>query len=83
MNPNTRIQFRATEAVEELIAAIEGARIAGDYALVETQAPTAVLATLTSRASERGLELPELTVTRRTLEEAYLTLVGEAEQAEA
>jgi ABC-2 type transport system ATP-binding protein len=83
MNPNTRIQFRTTEAVEDLIAGIEGASILGDYVLVETHAPTAVLAALTSRASKRGLELPELTVTRRTLEEAYLTLVGEAEQAGA
>jgi ABC-2 type transport system ATP-binding protein len=81
MNPNTRIQFRAVEGTSELVAGIDGARVTGDYVVVETQAPTAVLAVLTSRANNRQIELPGLTVTRRTLEEAYLTLVGEAEQA--
>jgi hypothetical protein len=45
--------------------------------------PTAVLATLTGRANDRGVELADLTVTRQTLEDAYLELVGEAEQSPA
>ena len=83
MNPNTRIRFRATDATPDLIAGIESAGIEAGYAVIETQAPTPVLATLTSRAGAHGVELPELTVLRQTLEDAYLELVGEAEQAEA
>jgi ABC-2 type transport system ATP-binding protein len=83
MNPNTRIRFRATDATPDLIAGIESAGIEAGYAVIETRAPTAVLASLTSRAGEGGVELPELTVLRQTLEDAYLELVGEAEQAEA
>jgi len=83
LNPNTHIQFRATEAVSELLQGIDGAEIAGGYVTIETSQPTGVLATLTGRAAERGIELPELTVRRQTLEDAYLELVGEAEQAEA
>ena len=44
---------------------------------------TAVLAALTSRAQARGMELPELTVRRQTLEDAYLELVGESAPEEA
>jgi ABC-2 type transport system ATP-binding protein len=83
MNPNTRIRFRATDATPDLIAGIESAGIEAGYVVIETRAPTAVLASLTSRAGEGGVELPELTVLRQTLEDAYLELVGEAEQAEA
>ncbi len=83
VNPNTRIQFSATEATAGLSDGVDGARIEGGYVHIETPSPTAVLATLTSRATERGIELPELTVMRETLEDAYLELMGEAEQAEA
>ena len=79
MNPNTVVRFRATDATAELIAGIEGAAVEAGYATIETRSPTAVLASLTASATDRGLELPELTVTRQTLEDAYLELVGEAE----
>jgi len=46
---------------------------------IETLAPTETLRLLTTRAHERGLDLPELTVSRATLEDMYLKLVGEAE----
>ena len=82
INPNTRIQFLTTDATNDLVAGIEGVAVETDYAVIETSQPTAVLAVLTSRAGERGIELPELTVTHQTLEDAYLALVGEAEQTE-
>ena len=80
-NPNTRIQFRLTDATKGLADDIEGVELRGEYVYLETPSPTAVLAVLTSRAAERGIEIPELTVLRETLEDAYLELVGEAEQA--
>ena len=79
VNPNTRIQFRANEATMGIADGISGVEVRGEYAHIETPSPTAVLAALTSRAGERGIELPELTVTRETLEDAYLSLVDEAE----
>jgi ABC-2 type transport system ATP-binding protein len=79
INPNTRIQFRETEATPDLVRGIESAIVEDGYALIETQSPTAVLAILTSRAGEHGIELPDLTVTHQTLEDAYLELVGGAE----
>jgi ABC-2 type transport system ATP-binding protein len=79
VNPNTRIQFRPNEATMGLAEGLGGFQMRGEYAYIETETPTAVLAALTSRASQRGIELPELTVTRETLEDAYLSLVGEAE----
>jgi hypothetical protein len=82
MNPNTRIQFRATEGTTALVAGLDGVIDAG-YVRIETSTPTAVLAALTGRAADAGIELPELTVTHQTLEDAYLELVDEAEQAEA
>jgi ABC-2 type transport system ATP-binding protein len=45
--------------------------------VIETQSPTAVLATLTGWATGRGLELPGLTVTRPSLEDVYLELAGD------
>jgi ABC-2 type transport system ATP-binding protein len=41
-----------------------------------TPHPTRLLATLTTWASEQGIELPGLTVQRPTLEDVYLELVG-------
>jgi ABC-2 type transport system ATP-binding protein len=82
INPNTRIRFRLTEASAGLADGIEGVQVLGEYAHIETARPTAVLATLTSRAQARGIEIPELTVLRETLEDAYLALVGEAESSE-
>jgi ABC-2 type transport system ATP-binding protein len=47
---------------------------------VETDAPTRDTARLTAWASGRGVELPGLTVTRRSLEDVYLDLTDEEEQ---
>ena len=72
----TVIRFRlpAGVAIEALPVA---ARRADDHAVIETAEPTRALAALTAWAVGRGLELPGLTVAARSLEDAYLELVGE------
>jgi ABC-2 type transport system ATP-binding protein len=51
------------------------------FVSIQTESPTALLYRLTQRANERGIDLEDLTVTRPTLEDLYLRLVGEAEEA--
>jgi ABC-2 type transport system ATP-binding protein len=58
-----------------------GANQRDGHVTIETKEPTAVLYALTSRAQEAGVELAELEVTRPSLEDTYLRLVGEAEAA--
>jgi len=53
------------------------ARAADGQAVIETEEPTRALAALTSWAVARSLELPGLTVAARSLEDAYLELVGQ------
>lgn len=50
-------------------------------ALVETRAPTPLLAAVAGAAARHGVELPELTVSRPTLEDVYLHLTGEGTDA--
>ncbi|HET7801810.1 MAG TPA: ABC transporter ATP-binding protein [Humibacillus xanthopallidus] len=57
-------------------------RIAGSVVEVRTETPTADVATLAAWALDRGLELEALTLTRPSLEDVYLDLVGEQAQAE-
>jgi ABC-2 type transport system ATP-binding protein len=75
------IRFRKpnTEGVLEGLPAIEGEH---GFVSIETESPTAVLYQLTQRANERGIELKDLTVARPTLEDLYLRLVDEADEAE-
>ncbi len=54
----------------------------GDEIIVRTSEPTRVLHELTSEALGRGEELERLEVRRPTLEEVYLALVEDVEQAE-
>jgi ABC-2 type transport system ATP-binding protein len=77
---NTVVRFRLREDASGLLAGIEGVLV-GDEGMVEvsTRAPTALLYELTRRALDRGTELSELTVSRPSLEDVYLKLVGEAE----
>ena len=72
----TVIRFRlpAGVAVDALPVAARGV---DDHAVIETAEPTRTLAALTAWAVGRGLELPGLTVAARSLEEAYLELVGQ------
>ena len=53
-----------------------GARLEDGQALIEAPDPTRALHTLTGWAIERGVELRDLTVSRRSLEDVYLDLVG-------
>ncbi len=63
----TSLGGRATAAARVTWAAPEGCRT------VATDSPTELVAKL---AAEHGGEVPELTVTRPSLEEAYLNLIG-------
>jgi ABC-2 type transport system ATP-binding protein len=49
----------------------------GAFALISTEQATAVLHQLTTWATDRGIELEGLTVTKPTLEDVYLGLIGE------
>ncbi|MCY3924040.1 MAG: ABC transporter ATP-binding protein [bacterium] len=61
-------------ALPALVAAT--VEIDGDTAVVNTERPTALLAELTGWASQRGIELADLTVSPPSLEDAYLQLIG-------
>jgi ABC-2 type transport system ATP-binding protein len=50
---------------------------------LETEHPTHALLRLTSWAEDQGIEIPSLTVTRPTLEDTYLELVGQTEDTAA
>jgi ABC-2 type transport system ATP-binding protein len=51
-------------------------RLDGGYVVIEAAEPTRVLHILTGWALDRGVALGGLTVTRRSLEDVYLDLVG-------
>ncbi len=74
------IRFREPANAPGLLEGIPTSSERG-FVSIETESPTAVLHALTSRASERGIELEDLTVSRATLEDLYLRLVGEADEA--
>ena len=78
------IQFQQTPVATALIAGVIGEVALGDgLVTVRTPEPTRVLAMITSRAAERGLELADLTVTRATLEDVYLELARAAADADS
>jgi len=70
-----RIRFSLAEGLSESELPVKARR---DGAVFEVEAPdpTRALHTLTGWALERGVELSGLTVTRRSLEDVYLDLVG-------
>ena len=71
------VQIRFTLPSDVPIAALpQPARVEDGRVLVETADPTGALHALTGWALGRGLALDDLTVTRRSLEDAYLDLVG-------
>jgi ABC-2 type transport system ATP-binding protein len=82
-DPTTTVRFRLPADASDVIAGIEGARVdAEGLVAIETLAPTALLYELTRRAQDRGVELPELSVARPSLEDTYLRLVGADEPHE-
>jgi ABC-2 type transport system ATP-binding protein len=81
-DPVTTVRFRLQTEQSWLIAGITGAVLAPEgWVQVETLDPTVVLYELTRRAHDRGIELAELTVSRPSLEDTYLRLVGEGAEA--
>ena len=56
-------------------------RLGGDEVAVETRTPVADLHELTGRAVAEGLDLEGLEVTRPSLEDVYLSLTSEGEEA--
>jgi ABC-2 type transport system ATP-binding protein len=76
----TRVSFDLPDGItiDELTAVIpRAASIVGKRVEFSTKTPTAEVAALTGWAVARGLELAELSVTRPTLEDVFLDLVGD------
>jgi ABC-2 type transport system ATP-binding protein len=81
-DPTTTLRFGLPTGHEDVVAGMEGTRRGDDgHYLIETESPTTVLYELTKRATDRRIELFELTVTRPTLEDTYLRLVEGEEGA--
>lgn len=73
------VRFRLGGDDVALLAGLDAVRSEDGTVSIETASPTALLHEVTRRALERGLELEELSVSRATLEDVYLRLVGEEE----
>jgi len=73
----TTIAFDATPDLGEVLNGIPGARVSNGRVTIAADDPTRVLFELTRRALERELELPGLTVSRASLEQVYLELIGQ------
>lgn len=67
----------ADVTAEDLPALGSPVEVDGPSITSRTAAPTKTLTTLTSWASDRGLELESLRLSRPTLEDAYLRLIGD------
>ena len=74
----SRISFSlpAGIAVQDLPAVAGSVQVDGTAVGIETRRPTADVLALATWAMGRGLELPDLTLARATLEDVYLRLTG-------
>ena len=72
----TTISFALPDGHGELLAGLPDVETADGRATIRAATPTATLHELTRRAAERQIELDELSVTRATLEEIYLSLTA-------
>jgi ABC-2 type transport system ATP-binding protein len=80
--PQTMVKLRRTPEVDALVTGLEARRSEENgYLVFETSHPTALLYELTRRARDQGIELPDLSVSRPTLEDAYLRLVSDNGEA--
>jgi len=79
MEPNSSIRFRSTIAARDFLSGIEGVSSQNGYVTVSTPDPTTALYQITSHAHANGINLEDLTVSRPSLEDMYLRLVGESE----
>lgn len=81
---NAIVRFQLPAGAPDILAGLEGFKREPDgFVSTETETPTRVLYELTRRAHEMGIELFDLSVTRPTLEDAYLRLVAEPEGAKS
>ncbi len=80
----TRIAFRSAQPPSALPPELRSAAVLEDgRVIIETREPTRTLHLLTSWAIERGIELEEIAVSRRSLEDVYLALTDAARSPEA
>ena len=80
LEATTTIRFRLDPVAQALPEFLQSAERSDDGRLtLQTTTPTRTLLDLTTWATEKGLELEELTVTRPSLEDIYLSLVPAAE----
>jgi ABC-2 type transport system ATP-binding protein len=77
----TRIRFQLPTG--SILPERLGARLEGSVWEVETEAPTRSIHELTGWALESGVELADLEITRRSLEDVYLQLTADADEASA
>ena len=71
------IRFQQTPVTTLLVAGVLGEIDMGDgWVTVKTAEPTRALAAITGLATERGVEIEGLTVTRASLEDVYLELAA-------
>ena len=83
-DPATTIAFRLPDDARGLLDGLPGAESAdGGRVTIRTTTPTGTLHELTRRASERAIELEELSVSRASLEDVYLELTRGAEDGGA
>ena len=75
----TTVRFRVPPDTATPPPVPADARLEDGAYSVDTEEPTRVLFELTRWATEQGVELQELAVTRPTLEDVYLRLVAEAD----
>ncbi len=74
----TVVRFAPYEGFDRAAVAVEGEwSVDGEALMLRTFEPTAALHALTGWATERGLELDGLEVSRPSLEDIYLELTGE------
>lgn len=78
-DPTSTLRFMLPPGAEDILTNLDDAIVSDGYVTIDTLAPTALLHEITGRATARGIELAELTVSRPSLEDTYLRLV-EAEE---
>jgi ABC-2 type transport system ATP-binding protein len=79
--PASTIRFRMSSAQELPGAIALDASSEDGVTVIRTAAPTKTLYEVLSWARERNIELEDLALSRPSLEDVYLKLVGEAEEA--
>jgi ABC-2 type transport system ATP-binding protein len=82
LNATTRITFRLPSGLELPEGVRADARVEAGIVSFQTIEPTRMLYALTSWATQQGIELEELMVSRTSLEDIYLEFASGNEQQE-